>query len=225
MGQGSTLGVSGPVQINGYLNVNTDVNEDFEVVRRELPCFDGIYLVGQIQGVGVEITVDTGASVTLISWKLYNSLPSMERPALEITHQKVSTADGSRMECKGTAVLEMVIRSVRIQRRFLVADIQDEVLMGADILLNDEFGPVDLLLSEDMMVIQGEKVPLKQVFTPKCTSTVKVRSATTCTLPTMSEMMVEVKFDVSTGKEIDDNLLLEADPTLAEKYGLVMARC
>ena len=64
MGYEETLGGEGPQYANTCIvnivdEVSSDVS-DVELIQRVLPLFDGIYIKGQLQGVDVDVTVDTG---------------------------------------------------------------------------------------------------------------------------------------------------------------------
>ena len=50
---------------------------------------------------------------------------------------------------------------VSIRKLVNIAEIEDEVLLGADILLMDDGGPVDILLSEGRMILRRVSVPIE----------------------------------------------------------------
>ena len=188
--------------------------------------FDGIYISGQVQGVDVNITVDTGASVSLISEDLYHNIPREQKPYLEMTTQHVSAADGAKLRCSGTADFILALGPVVVNKRFVVADIQDEVLLGADFLQKDVEGPVDLILSEDRMVFRGQSVPLQQILTSKPSHIRKVRVADDCVIPGMCEKTMEVVLDKTPPEQaLDVCLFLEANQELAQDHSLIMAPC
>ena len=55
-------------------NIYIEVVDDNEnTVRREIPKFDGVYIEGALQGVEVSITLDTGATSSLVSRRIFYS--------------------------------------------------------------------------------------------------------------------------------------------------------
>ena len=46
-----------------------------------------------------------------------------------------------------------------IQVKIVVADITDDILLGPDIILGDESGPVDLLFSKHVMYFRNAEIP------------------------------------------------------------------
>ena len=74
----------------------------------------------------------------------------------------------------------------------MVADIEDDVLLGADVLQKDTEGPVNIILSEDWMLFRVHNILLHQVIRTDHTPTRKVRLAEDCRIPWMSEVEVVV---------------------------------
>ena len=188
--------------------------------------FDGIYISGQIENVDANITVDTGASVSLISNDLYHSIPDDKKPQLVKSNQQVSTANGVRLKCSGAAEFHMKLGPVVINKRLIVADIQDDVLLGSDFLQKDEKGPADLILSEDRMLYQGQSIPLQQVTTPVFHPEVhKARLVYDCTIPGMCEKTLEVMIENPPFETSNTCMLFEANQELAQNHSIIMAPC
>ena len=118
MGHEATLGGEGPQDVN-IVNIvdkfSSDV-ADVELIRRELPLFDGIYIKGQLQGVDVDVTVDTGASVTLVATSVYEAIPSKDQPALTGLARKIRAADGAELACVGQAVFHLRLGKVLVTK-------------------------------------------------------------------------------------------------------------
>ena len=49
----------------------------------------------------------------------------------------------------------------------MVAEIEDEILLGDDILRRDQEGPMDILNTERLMVFRGVQISLHTVSEPK----------------------------------------------------------
>ena len=61
--------------------MNTHVSDNQSTVKRIMPS-EGFYLNADIEGVKVHFTKDTGATHTVFSERLYNSIPEGQRPNL-----------------------------------------------------------------------------------------------------------------------------------------------
>ena len=201
-----------------------DVDVTSYLVRRALPFYDGVYVQGKLEGTDVLMTIDTGASVTLVSTETYEQLPAKTRPSLLRTARRVRAADGEDLVCMGTAQLRLQLGEELVTGDFVIADIQDDVLLGADVLQKDESGPVDLLLSENRMIFRGHSIPLQQVVSPLKPQNYKVRLVDDCEVPGMSELNVEVTIDPDVDADKGDLLVVEAHPRLAQKHSVVLAR-
>ncbi len=55
--------------------------------------------------------------------------------------------------------------SLKLEKELIVAEIQDDCLLGMDILQNDQEGPSDVLLSQGIIVLRGVEIPVMQVGT------------------------------------------------------------
>ena len=62
----------------------------------------GGYLIhGKIQGMAVDLLIDSGSDLTLIDIETFNSIPESARPWLQETQVRLSTASGSAMSTRG----------------------------------------------------------------------------------------------------------------------------
>ena len=154
-------------KVRDKIGVGTDDetgNKTTEIFRRELPKYRGIYVEGSLQGVDVVYTVDTGASCTIVSRNVFEQIPQENRPALclpKLTHG-LSSADGKILKFWGKADMDLVLGPLALKCHVSVADIEDEVLLGTDVL-QQEGNTADILLSRGIMLLRGTAIPLKQV--------------------------------------------------------------
>ena len=195
-----------------------------EMLRRETPRYAGVYVDGQIQGVEVTFTVDTGASTTIVASRVYDKMHPSKRPSIQVSNPVVDLvgADGSSLSCKGRAVFEIDLGPLRLVRELAVATIADEALLGADILQGDQEGPADLLLSEDRMVFRNTSIPIQQVRLPRRKRYARV--ADHYVIPGMSQMFVEVFLDPpAQQRESSHQVLLETKPSLIEDCSVLLA--
>ncbi|MES9880686.1 MAG: retropepsin-like aspartic protease [Sedimenticola sp.] len=130
----------------------------------KLPKGCGAYIKGRIQNTPVIYTVDTGASRTVLSAKIYKNLDTRSRPDL-IKATGLAGASGTPLIELGKAVFSMQLGSVKLVKELVVAEIQDDCLLGMDILQNDQEGPGDVLLSQGVIKLRGVEIPVVQVGT------------------------------------------------------------
>ena len=80
----------------------TGVND----VQRRLKRSDGIYIEGEIEGVPVTFTADTGATRSIISPRIYNSISKDRRPVLQKS-VGLSGVSGLPLKLHGCNVFEI----------------------------------------------------------------------------------------------------------------------
>jgi transposase InsO family protein len=189
-------------------------------IRREIPKVDGVYVKGDIQDVDVVYTIDTGASISLISSRVFNEIPSRDRPAVSDKVPTIHNADGKPIPCKGVAAFRMMLGPLYLEKSLIIADITDDVLLGADVLLGDESGRADMLFSKNIIILKGIEIPIETDGYPN-----KVRRARLVdnyVVPPMSEIIADVFIDrAEVESQID--FLIEPSELFADKYKLAMA--
>ena len=168
------------------------VSEGEPVARRGVPYISGVYIEGMVQGIEANCTVDTGATITMMSRDVYERIPETNRPPLNKCSSP-ATADGRLMKAYGSAVFEIDLGPLMLDKTIAVAELADEVLLGADIRQFDPGGPADLILSQGVMVLRGKSIPVLQIGSR--TMVRKVRSADHYALPPMTEMIVDAFVD------------------------------
>ncbi len=83
------------------MQIETDTVDLF--IRRHVPTTDGVYVRGTVEGVDATLTVDTGASVTLVSKQIYDEIPLPQRPQLTSKLPLLKNADGNIIPSYGVA--------------------------------------------------------------------------------------------------------------------------
>ena len=186
-----------------------------------------MYVKGSVHGIDVNFTIDTGATRTLVALRVFRQIPENQRPALVKKNNSrcLMGANGSKIPSMGQAVFDVYLGSLYLPMEMTVADIQDEVLLGADVLQKGEHGPADLILSQDLMLLNGVKIPVDQTGVPPKER--RVYSSDHYVIPGMSEVIVDAFVDRGeTWKDYKDEcLLIEASQNFTERYPLMMAPC
>ena len=197
------------------------VSEGEPVVRRGVPYISGVYIEGMVQGIEANFTVDTGATITMMSRDVYERIPEPNKPPLNKCSWP-ATADGRLMKAYCSAVCEIDLGPLMLDKTIAVAELEDEVLLGADVLQFDPGGPADLILSQGVMVLRGKSIPVLPIGSR--TMVRKVRSADHYALPPMTEM-IDVFVDRQEDMALDTQLLIEPSLYLAREYSAVVAPC
>ena len=187
---------------------------------RKLP--DGVYIRGSAQGYPLLFTTDTGASRTIISKRLFESMEKQDQPELKGTTKLVG-ASGAKIQEMGKGLFQLKLGPVKIKTEAIVADIEDDGLLGVDVLQNASGGPSDLMLSKGVLLINKQEVPIIQVGMR--TTTRKVTAADHFVIPAQCESVIDVYVE---RQEYDDFLsetdyLIEPTENFKETYPLSMA--
>ena len=145
---------------NGQLNFDRVEYLKSIKTSRKLP--DGIYIRGSVQGYPIIFTADTGASKTIISRGTYETMDLVDKPTL-VKSTRLVGPTGTVINELGQGTFSLKLGEVEIEVEAVVADIDDDGLLGIDVLQNGNRGPADLLLSKGVLRIQDEEVPIIQV--------------------------------------------------------------
>ena len=119
---------------------------------------NGVYIQGSIEGIPLIFTTGTGATKTIISEQTYNKTPMAKRPKLSAP-PSLSGAGAARLKELRKASFSIQLGSLKLQREIIVAKIEDDALLGIDILKNESEGHADLLLSQGIIKLKGHEIP------------------------------------------------------------------
>ena len=195
---------------------------DTVAIGRQPRKGEGVYVEGTIQGVNGIFTIDTGAARTVISETVYNTIPATKRSLLTKSSSLIG-ADGRPLVELGTAEFSIQLGTVSFEKELVVAQIDDEVLLGLDILMMGDRGPTELKLVDKLFTWNGENIPCKVVKDLRRIRNVNV--ADDFTVPALSEVVLDVYVEID---QIDGlcsalEFLIEPSPCFMEKSPLVMA--
>ena len=166
-------------------------------------------------------TTDTGASKTILSSRVFESMKPEDRPNLVKTSKLVG-ASGVSIKERGKGTFNIKLGLVELEIEAIVAEIDDDGLLGVDILQNGKNGPADLLMSKGVMVLNKKEVPMMQVGMSSRVR--KVTAADHFVIPAQSECIIDV---VVERHEYDDfsrenDFLVEPSEHFQEEYPLHM---
>ena len=195
-----------------------------DVVGRQVMRSEGVYVDGSIQGINVTVTADTGAARTVISSKLFRKIPNSKKPRLEKS-SALASVNGQPLTEMGKAVFNITLGNLTLDSELIVAEIEDEALLGLDILMKGKGGPADIKLTEGLILLDGIAIPCTQIGQPEPVR--KITAADDFIIPPRSEVIIDVFVDKFHSDNLSgpQNYLLEPNNFFVEKYPVVMASC
>ena len=126
-------------------------------------CCGGVYIRGAVENIPVVFTVDTGASRTVVSRRVYDQICEASQLRLEKSACIIRGADGMPIKESGKAVFTLRLGPLEIVKEAMVADIEDDALLGYDALGGSEMGAADILLSKNKVVLGRAEIPCFKV--------------------------------------------------------------
>ena len=94
----------------------------------------GMYRCGVLHGVGITALIDSGATATMISDKVYNKLPQHKRPLLKPVECRMVAANGKDVTTIGLAEFTFSISGKLFHLPAIVAMINTEAVIGLDFM-------------------------------------------------------------------------------------------
>ena len=145
-----------------------------------------------------------------------------DKPPLSKSSKLVG-AGGTFINEIGKGNFKLQLGPVCVQTEVIVAEIDDDGLIGIDVLLNRHNGPTDLLMSKGILKMGDKEVPIMQIGIEDRTR--KVTAADNSIIPAQSETVIDVYVE---RKESDDftsesEYIIEPTEHFQEEYPLLMA--
>ena len=153
---------------------------------------------------------------------MFESIRPADRPVLSRA-SKLIGAGGTTITNLGKGEFTVHLGTVKLEVEAIVADIDDDGLLGVDVLQSKSNGPADLLMSKGILLINKQEVPIIQVG-PN-TRIRRVTAADHFIIPPQSEAVVDVYVE---RQEYDDfsaeqNFIIEPTEHFRVTYPLQMA--
>ena len=117
----------------------------------------GMYLRVKLNGETATFPVDTGASLSLLSAKLYDNLPHEQRPQLDTVSSKVLAAASTELPLKGKGSFKVEVAEITRDCCFTVAELCVDGVFGIDFLKRHE-GVIDV--TKECLTLRGIEIPL-----------------------------------------------------------------
>ena len=146
----------------------------------------GIYIPSTIGNQEFFMLLDTGATVSILSFRTYQSLSPDLLPDLGPPDTGIYTANGQPVDVKGKINVPLAIGPQTLEHMFYVADIESEVILGLDFLDSHE---CTLNVAGQTLVYHGREIPL-YLNTRSQPSSCRLMMQETLTVPGYSEMII-----------------------------------
>jgi hypothetical protein len=133
---------------------HAELSQGQRVQHRAGRLTNGLYVKECVEGVPVVYTADKGASKTVISTRVFERIEASRRTVLRRAGC-LKGVWGSMIIESGKCWFSVNIGAYTSKVEAIVADIEDDALLGVDVLLSGNGGPVDILMSKGHIVIDG----------------------------------------------------------------------
>jgi len=115
------------------LHALIDIHQRFEDSRKEYPT--ELVVPGKIHGMAVPMLVDSGATVSIVSTRLWKKLRDLN-PKLTLlpTDMRLMTASGAGLQARGLLLLEVELGGQYYLHQFTVVDAHEQAILGLDFM-------------------------------------------------------------------------------------------
>ncbi len=178
------------------------------------------YVKGVIEGVEVQMLVDSGSSVSLMSADFRMSIPTLRTRPLRKDYVSAHAVNGQMLDTLGTITVTFQLGTGSWQHVFhVLRETTQTVLLGWDFMLKNH---ALLDLSHAKLQLWDITVPLLtgKDFVPTCCN---VSLATTVILPPLSESMVPVNVCLPNAAHVASDFVGYLEPNVAESSSLIVA--
>lgn len=201
----------------GWSSIKTNKPKALEIGCPEES--DGLYVTTTVQDEEVEFLIDTGANITILSEDFVHLLKPEQILCIKEIDKYFMTATGEESPFLGKAMVNIQIGGQRFEHEIWIANIKNEGIMGADFL---EKNHCDILFSERILKINGEKVDCFTVNQSDSLQCYRIRISETTGIPPLSESVIPGHCN----REVKLNTPAVLRPTenFSEKCDLLMAK-
>ena len=157
----------------------------------------GMYVSGTANGVPISTLIDTGATVTLLSEKVFDILNHDGKVALAQSDLNILSATGTPLNIFGKALIKFKFGKKIIYHTVLASDINVDAILGLDCLQNNK-GVINL--HDKTLVLGGETHSLKFEGRIGC---FRIITSITLSIPSQTEMITTGKVVVPDNEEME----------------------
>ncbi|KAJ8949025.1 hypothetical protein NQ318_005199 [Aromia moschata] len=154
---------------------------------------NSVFVDGLIDGKERLLLLDTGATKTIIRPDIVGTTANITP-----TNWRLHTVTGDPATIRGETNVTIVIGNVSFEHRALVAEIDEELILGMDVMNTKGF---ELDFKNRVLKINGEEIVLHR----KTEETIRVALAEDAAEPDRSEMILDARLD---GNPCDGNIMV-----------------
>ena len=204
------------------IKVESSTNSQSIDIRKENPIVlhnvqtdkDCLFADVQIQDGKVNLLVDTGSSVSLLSYETFCKL-GLSEGSLTKFENELFAADGKSLDIKGCATLEFVCCSFRFEQNFVVASLDYlSGILGMDFLQKYK---ADLQISRQTLKTSQGKIRVSKQKVYNCA---RIRTCEKTVVPPNSEVFVECQSD----RQLSDSVGLVEPAKYLKSKGVLVAK-
>lgn len=177
-----------------------------------------VFFYASLNGYKVKLLIDTGATLSIISPDILNTVVERTNQNLAKVTQPILTADGTAMKVEGSIIIPLTISSLSFNQKFAVADIGIDGILGLDFMTRNGC-IVDI--SNVCMLVQ-EKC-LKLFFEGK-SGCDEVTKRENITVPSCSEIVTKCNVKPPVLKDVSLLDIIEPSDRFLEPWGWLMAK-
>lgn len=188
-------------------------------VRRSLGTSehnDGLFVPVRIGGVEINCLIDTGATMSVLHKKKYDSIPPWRRPQLQTTQGQLEMGDGRHIQPLGAIDCNLwVNRTLTMtQRLIVVEELSVPCILGFDFLSKN-----GAQLNIDQRTMQIQATTIQCDLESRLPSLFRVSLTETLSIPAYTEMIIpgQIMSTVECDTAIIETSMLKAD-------GILLAR-
>ena len=203
-----------PVLVIQTLNEDvTACSSEYGVPHSEL----GLFVLGVLEGEEVQLLIDSGASVSILSYQVCRRLGLSLAPPSDFEVGRLVTADGSVCVVEGSVVVKTWVGPWELDLEFVVAHITDQAILGMTALC-DLGCTLDFVRKH--LVCRGLRVPCFDQHRRPVSCRVVVHSKVE--IPPRCEFLV--RSCVGEGEVPSGVCVVDPNESLFERSGLVLAK-
>uniref|UniRef100_A0A8W8J6L5 CCHC-type domain-containing protein n=1 Tax=Magallana gigas TaxID=29159 RepID=A0A8W8J6L5_MAGGI len=179
LGEGKTRQIRSNRRKNKCINANIGANTSNQEA--------GIFLQTKVNEVQAKMLIDTGASLTLISKKIYDLMPQHTLPILEESSQRVLNASGDALPQYGRAIFRIEVCQSETHIPAKVTDITVDGILGLDFL---KMGNGIINLGTNTLRLNDEECAVSCEGAMGC---YRIKAADDVHIPPRSELVIKGK--------------------------------
>ena len=182
------------------LHALADLHQQLEEERRAMP--GELMVPGRVCGLAVPMLVDTGAAVSLASTALWDRLHSQSSGlTLLSTNCCIRTVSGDRARVRGRLVLEVELAGQYYVHQFIVADIEENMILGLDFLRKHQ---VDCDWGHGVLRLRGTELETCRQYSMGDGLVRRLMIMEPCEVPANSQVVVEAQLRLDDREDLPE---------------------